>query len=297
MWYAVAIVAALVGKCSAAEISWTPIHWESAKIGGRTVEKAALMVPVQLDGKAERIFVQLDLGAGTQFDSVPYEQLFGKGTAPIDKPKRLPFTGTFGGARLRNEWMAVVPRQGHASPSGQPILLGTLGADFFRNRILLLDFVRQRLCILNEKTKLAETVERMASFVPLTIRGGHLMVTIKINGNSETDFFYDTGASLFPIGTTRSKWQALTGRTGTEPGNEVWRVNSWGQEAVMVGAPITGELRLGEAKLSHPLVFFESSGIPNLANVNLFGNALFFDRFTVIVDIPGKRFGLIPRDK
>src|SRR5262249_498222 len=156
--------------------------------------------------KDAKICVQLDLGAGTQFNSIPYEQLFGKGTAPIEKPELRPFTGAFGGARVRGEWMAVVPHRGGVSPE-QGILLGTLVIDFFRNRILLRDFVRQRLCILNEKAKLPETIEREASFVPITIRGGHLMVPIKINGNTETDFFYDTGASLFPISTTRSKWQ------------------------------------------------------------------------------------------
>jgi hypothetical protein len=193
--------------------------------------------------------------------------------------------------------MAVVPQRGEARTSVQPVRLGTLGVDFFRNRILLLDFVRQRLCILDEQGKLTETTEHAASFVPLTIRGGHLMVPLTVNGNVETDFFYDTGSSLFPIATTRAKWQVITGRNGTESDNQIWRVNSWGREAVMVGAPIRGNLQVGEARLSRPLVFFESSGIPDLANANLFGNALFFGRFTVIVDIPGKRFGLIPAGK
>ena len=73
-----------------ADVSWTAIHWESAKVAGRTIEKAAMLVPVQLDGKSARILVQLDLGADlTQFDAVPYEQIFGKGTTPEDKPKKL----------------------------------------------------------------------------------------------------------------------------------------------------------------------------------------------------------------
>lgn len=291
----VVAMAAQVCACPAADLAWTPIHWQPAKIGHRTVEKAALMLPVQVDGKSQSILAQLDLGTwSTQFGAVPYEQIFGKGTAPTGAPKRLPFTGVFGGARVRDYWMAVVPERGHTSPPRQPILLGTVGAEFFQNRILLLDFVRQQLCILDERAALPVNLEHAASFVPLTVRGGNLTVPLTINGTTETDFFYDTGASLFPMATTRARWQTLTGHTGKEPGNEVWRVNSWGREAVMVGARISGELRVGEAKLAQPLVFFESSGIPNLANVNLFGNALFFDRFTVIVDIPGKRFGLIP---
>jgi hypothetical protein len=301
MKYCFALLLAAAGWMpahAAPDITWTPIHWESAHIGGRRVEKAALMVPVQLEGRSARILAQLDLGSDlSQFDAVPYEQLFGKGTAPTDRPGRLAFTGVLGGVRVQDYRGTVVPRRGHASPPGQPVLLGTLGAEFFRNRILLLDFVRQQFCILDEGAKLPASLERAAKFAPLTVRNGNLMVPLTINGKTETDFFYDTGASLFPVSTTRARWQALTGRTGTESDNEVWRVNSWGREAVMVGAPIRGDLRLDDAKLANPLVFFESSGIPNLANVNLFGNALFFDRFTVIVDIAGHRFGLIPAER
>lgn len=291
----VALVTSAVPPAVSANLSWSPIHWESAKIGDRTVDKAALLVPVQLDGRPGPILVQLDLGADlSQFDSVAYEQLFGKGTAPRDKPKKLAFTGVFGGARVEEHLFDVVPQRGEPTPAGKPILLGTLGADFFAKRILILDFVRQRVAIVDEGAALPEDLEKQANFASITVRDGSLFVPLSINGKTETDYFYDTGSSAFPIVTTRARWQSLTGRTGKEPGNEVWRVNSWGREAVMVGAPISGDIRLGDARLDRPLVFFESSGIPNLADSNLFGNALFFNRFTVIVDISGKRFGLIP---
>ena len=279
-----------------AGLAWTKIHWEAAKIGDRTVEKAALLVPVQLDGKAARILVQLDLGADlTQFDAVPYEQLFGKGTAPRDAPKKMPFTGTFGGARLTNHPFDVLPGGGETSSGDEPVFLGTLGADFFQTRILLLDFVHQRVRILDEGARLPAALENAATFVSLTVRDGKLFVPLSINGKQEDSFFYDTGSSLFAITTTRAKWQEITGRTGNEPDNEVWQVPSWGREAVMVGARAKGEVRLGRASLEHPLAFFESSGLGNLNSVSLFGNALFFDRFLVIVDIPGKRLGLIEK--
>lgn len=281
-----------------AGLTWVPIHWESARIGDRVVEKAALLVPVQLEGKAAKILVQLDLGADlTQFDAAPYEQLFGKGTAPHDKPRKMPFTGTFGGARVEHHLFDVLPGGGEKSSGDEPVLLGTLGADFFQKRILLLDFIGQRIRILEEGGRLPEVLESRATFVPLTVREGRLFVPLSINGKEEGGFFYDTGSSLFTIVTPRSKWQEITGRVGNEPDNEVWRVPSWGREAVMVGAKTQGDVRVGSARLEHPVVFFESSGAENLDAVSLFGNALFYDRFLVIVDIPGKRFGLIERSE
>jgi len=277
-------------------LTWADIHWEPIKIGNRVVERAALLLPVRLDGKEAKILVQLDLGADlSQFDRVPYEQLFGKGAAPHDRPKKMPFTGTFGGARVTNQLFDVLPEGGERSSGDEPVFLGTLGADFFQNRILLLDFVRQRVCIMDERVRLPEAFEKNAAFVPLTVRDGNLFVPISINGKEERGFFYDTGSSLLPILTTRAKWQEITGRTGSEPDNEVWRAPSWGKEAVMVGAGVKGEICVGKACLQHPVAFFESSGLKNLQSANLFGNSLFFDRFVVIVDIPEHRFGLLEK--
>jgi hypothetical protein len=99
--------------------------------------------------------------------------------------------------------------------------------------------------------------------------------------------------------TTKKLWQILTGRQGNEADNEVWRLPSWGKESVSIGAPIKEDIRFGTAKFSRPIVFFDDSGLSNLdfekayqAN-GLFGNALFVDRYLVIVDIPHDRFGLI----
>lgn len=273
---------------------WTDIHWESATIDNRVVEKAALLVPVQLDGKTAKILVQLDLGADlTQFEAAPYEQLFGKGTAPRDRPKKMPFSGSFGGSKVVNQSFDVLPAGGESTPSEEPIFLGTLGADFFRNRILLLDFRRQRIAILDAAAPLPRTLEKGAAFVPLTLRDGRLFVPIRIDGKEEDGFFYDTGSSLFPIVTTRAKWQEITGRKGNEPDNEIWRVPSWGKTAVMVGARVRDRVCVATACLEHPLAFFESSGLKNLGAESLFGNVLFYDRFLVIVDLPEKRFGLV----
>jgi hypothetical protein len=250
--------------------------------------------PIQLDGHSDRILLQLDTGtSSSQFDARLYGQIFGKGIAPEDFPQKCPMSGTFAGARVDRYPITVVPRRGGLAAPGEPILLGTLGADFLQTRILVLDFLHQRLAILNEGATLPATFESAANFVPLSVSGGKLYVQLTINGRPEIDFFYDSGSSAFPLTTTRAKWQALTGRTGNEPTDEVWRVNSWGREAVMVGAPIPGDLLLGAARLEHPSSFSNppASAISPMSTSS--ATPFFLDRFIVIVDCPHRRFGLI----
>lgn len=274
-----------------AQLSWTPIEWRSQTVGSRTIDKAALLFPIQLDGKSGRILLQLDTGTNsTVFDARPYEQIFGKKSAPEDFPQKRPVSGIFAGARVERYLVTVVPRRGGIAGPGEPILLGSLGADFLQTRVLVLDFLHQRLAILNEGAALPETFAKAADFVPLSVSQDKLYVQITINGHSEIDFFYDSGSSAFPIVTTSAKWRPFTGRTGKESSNEVWRVNSWGKEVALIGAPVAGDLLLGSARLDRPLVFFVFSGD---ASLSLFGNALFLDRFIVVVGCPHHRFGLI----
>ena len=111
---------------------------------------------------------------------------------------------------------------------------------------------------------------------------------------------YDSGSSAFSLITTRAQWQLLTGRMGDEASNERVVSHSWDQRCVIIGAPMKGELQVGQAKLEHPTVYFEASGLPNFdfdhyryPTKGLFGNRLFEDRFTVVLDIPSRRMGLI----
>jgi hypothetical protein len=165
---------------------------------------------------------------------------------------------------------------------------------------LLIDFVRQRVVILPEGTSLPEDVESATRFLPLTIRQDHLFVPVSLGGSISTGYFWDSGSSAVYLTTTRERWQDLTGRTGVETDNQVATLLSWDQRGVSVAAPMSGELRIGPAAVSGPIINFESTGLPNFQFDRdcsecrgLFGNRLFYGRYTVVLDMQGARFGLL----
>src|ERR1051325_9086836 len=118
--------------------SWTNMIWHSASIGGRSVEHAALMVEIKLDGMETPAIMQLDLGSdATMVYGVPYGQLHRNDTAAGQNMVSL--SGTLANRRFEGERFHVRADFGEPITPGKPIILGTAGLDFFAQRILLLD--------------------------------------------------------------------------------------------------------------------------------------------------------------
>jgi hypothetical protein len=171
---------------------------------------------------------------------------------------------------------------------------------FFNHRLLLLDFVRNKIAIGNKWQVLPDSVEKQASFAPLQYRNGKVFVSVRIDETEESGFFYDTGSSALPMVTTRERWSDLTRRQPDDPTNEVWKVNSWGKDAALVGARLPSSLCVGSACIDSPMIYFETSELENLRfdkyrfpASGLIGNAVFMNQYSVIVDLAGQRLGLI----
>ena len=295
----VAVALGLAQTPKSPTLSWTRMIWHSASVGGRSVEHAALMVEIQLDGMDTPAIMQLDLGSdATMVYGVPYTQLRRNDTAVGRNLVSL--SGVLANCRFQGERFHVRADFGDPITPGKPISLGTVGLDFFTQRILVLDFVRQRLAVLNKGVDLPPAVQHQIDVTPIETRNGKMFVAVTLNGREERGLFYDTGSSLFSLMTTRNRWRELTGRRPDDPANDIWTIKSWGKDAPLIGAPMKGELCVARACISDPLVYFESSGLEGLdfdrypyKTSGLFGNVPFDGRYTVVVDVPHGRFGLV----
>lgn len=269
-------------------LGWSEMVWVSENLGGRQVPHAALMVEVAVEGLPSPALMQLDTGAVNWVYRAPKD-------APWWRGNEVAITGTAAGRRFHDEWFRR-RTQPQAVIDGKPVV-GTVGAPFFENRVLILDFVGSRVAILDA---LPTEVERRAAFTPLEYRDGKIFVAFQANGREEKQMFFDSGSSALAIVTTRVRWTEMTGRQPNDSRNERWSVNSWGKMVPMVGAPMKGEMCFGHACLPSPLVFFVSGSLRDFdfdqypyKAAGLFGNVAFDGRVTVIVDVPRRRFGLI----
>ena len=180
------------------------------------------------------------------------------------------------------------------------VLLGTIGAAFLEQRVLLLDFVANRVAILGAGEELPAALAAHVEFTPIGYRDHKIFVGVAVKGSTRRDLAFDTGSSTAARITTRDRWLEWTGRRPEDPSNTVMVAWAWDRYGKWLGAPIQGALfGVGGACLASPTAFFESTGLPNcdfdhypFRISGLIGNALFEGRFSVIVDLPHRRFGL-----
>lgn len=65
---------------------------------------------------------------------------------------------------------------------GKPILFGTIGAAFLEQRVLLLDFVAQRVAILGKGEELPAVIAGRTGFTPIEYRNSKMFVALALNG-------------------------------------------------------------------------------------------------------------------
>jgi hypothetical protein len=278
-------------------ISWSDMIWDALTTGGQSIAHAALLVDVRLDSVGIPATMQLDTGADQDMlYTNTYNSLRPKDT-PSDK-YWIGLTGTVAGRPFKGDWFAHSD-QGGPVPAGKTPLLGTIGAAFFEKRILLLDFVAQRLAILGKGEDLpAEFAQRM-EFVPLEYRNSKMFVAVTLNGVEDREMFFDTGSSSMAVLTTRQRWLELTGAQPDDPHNTEILGSTWGKPVRWAGAPLKNKMSIGKVVIDRPLVYFEPTGLPNFdfdkypyKTSGLFGNVAFDGRFTVAIDLPHRRFGI-----
>ena len=141
-------------------IAWRPIIWHS----WNERERGALYVPVRLDGIPGNFIMQLDTGAGNspldgdprQFDRSFSGTLVEKGSVPL--------SGEIAGCRFDESFHLYSGGKLRPDEKGN-ISIGSLGADFLRQRILLIDFAGQRVAILPPGSDIPPEMESAAQFL------------------------------------------------------------------------------------------------------------------------------------
>jgi hypothetical protein len=282
------------------DLPWEELYFAHDGLQGAYVKSTGINVPARFEGLSSAGVMQLDLGSDqTVLYGKPYESLSAQSRAARTddnfagyKTNVATFSGSIVGCNFADANLPILQNFGDEPASGKPANLGTIGTDFFENRILIIDFVQGRVAVLNSDVQLPQTLLERARFVPLIYKRGQIYVGLAINGRN-TAYMYDTGSDSFPLLTSRADWQALTGLNGDESGLTTWLGMAWGRQEVFRGAPLRGDLCLDQDCLSHPLVFFNSSKDSERGFKGLFGDRLFQDRYVVIIDIARRRFGLV----
>ncbi|HAA12800.1 MAG TPA: hypothetical protein DCE41_14360 [Cytophagales bacterium] len=202
--------------------STVPIHWQHHG----HFERAAAMVPVQLEGVPHTFHMQLDYGATYSYFHWPtlqslldrYPDALEVVTRPRDVQLLLgDITIQADSLRLRDFGIPI------AWDSEEIPVLGTLGSDLLERCPMLLDFQASLLHLIPQ---VPDSLAQHPARGTFQFEERRVMVPIILEGK-EQSMIWDTGTSAFSLMTSKERWQELTIGTDTvqpKPSNQNNRI-------------------------------------------------------------------------
>lgn len=270
-------------------IPWARFYWIGAKLGGKQFDKSAMMIPVQVQGSPYYFNFQFDMGAdvtmiyGKNAESINKKHpeielkdptfIFGDFTAKCSSP-----------VFLRENYGSNV-RKFEAIPNAKGENIGTIGADMFRNKVVIIDYPKERFSILDEIPAIYAT----ATMTDFTLeRNGRILLPMQLRGQNYKIMF-DNGSSIFQLITSTANIDKFS-KAGV---TETMKIPAWGKMHKVMGRPLKDEFTLAGQTYSDILVYESPiEGTSSEEYDAITGNALFFDK-VVIFDLRNKKIGVI----
>ncbi len=286
--------------------NWIPFQWHGDSIGTKYFDKLAIVVPVKIDNLPYNFGLQLDLGA---VETLFYEKNISEilSTHP-DLKQKIDTTSTFwinnsknpmikninlnlGNMDLGLRNIGLYKNFGNSividSTNEKPILIGTLAPDIFKNKILIIDYPNNRLCI---QDSIPTTLQK-ASFSNFEQQNGRIFIHFQIDGQDER-LMFDTGSSMFSLITTPRRARKIANRKIVDQ----LEVNSWGKKLTIYEKTIDKEITFGSNKIVSSKVYYCKNFNFKLLYFMLkiwgiTGNANFLNN-VVIIDYKNQKFGV-----
>jgi hypothetical protein len=174
---------------------------------------------------------------------------------------------------------------------------GTIGIEILLGRSLVLDFPKQRVCLLDEGDVPPDMLNA-ADWANAEVSHGKFFIQMELNGKKLDGVFFDTGSSTTQLDLDLAPWKEFTGINNTDKARRHSKFCcSWGKAIESIGAPASGDLKIGQHVFPHPWLTTRL-GDPDDYRLHYWGegsmgNALFL-KDIVILDLSAHpRFGII----
>lgn len=288
--------------------TWIPFRWNGASISGKYFDKIAMSVPVTLENLPYKFEMQLDLGAITTViygNSIkPYFDEYPQLKSKIDtnlvfrmQNKKYNMLKDFE-IKIGNEQSKkiniVFMKDFGDSLTYDSIRtntvkhIGTVAPDLFKDNILIIDFSKNRLCVVD---KLPDDYQN-AAFELFTEKQGRIFIPLVIDGKKE-DLLFDTGSSIFPLMTTEQRAVKIGGDIIADS----LKISSWGDYYMIYGNKIKSKIEFGNKRLNEAIVYYDKQKrndqfFNNEKIWGITGNAYFLNNI-VIIDYKNKKFGVL----
>jgi hypothetical protein len=282
-------------------VSWAKFYWVGDSLNGTYYERTAMFIPVRLEGLPYNFSFQFDLGDyRTEFYETNLNSFAAKHPELKDKIGSLKSPLQFwdsnkavkklalllGDLQVSTENCFIRKKYGDSlsiNNATDTFHIGTIGADMFQNKILIIDYPAQRFAICDTVPDVFAT-----TFTSIEIDKTGMPILPMRLGNKTYRINFDNGSSLFPITTLAKNINNFS----TQPDTDSIRISSWMQYHTVTGRRMIDSFEFGGQSFANVMVYANHSGLGiDPTTDGMAGNALFWDK-TIIIDFKNKRFGV-----
>ena len=286
---------------------WIPFRWDAGDLGERHFDKLSIGITGFLGNSRQPFDLQFDTGANISIlygkslqslkTNLPEKYNFLPDLSDESKEAFQSFELKMGsrGPTLTKLWVNNGYGQTFSKKEileGDTLHIGTWGGDLYADKVLVMDFPKQRIALLNT---LSEELYKQVEFVPILVKNNRPHIPVVIN-DSTYYLMYDSGASLFPLITVKKHWDVINPVAITDT---LKNVSTFGKYSDVYGAPMQSDIHMGNRILKpqtiyyHPDPYHHHEPLFDRAGViGTFGNAYFFDDI-IVIDFKNKTFGLV----
>jgi len=273
------------------QVNWTTFHFKSDTLYGKYYEKSSMFIYVKLENDTTKYQMQFDTGANmTEFYENPIREIESV-SSKIDTFNINQYSTAvklfLDNYESRNSAFPIRKNWGGKESK----IIGTIGTNEFKNKILIINYPKERIAILDS---VPSEYKSKYEFTDFENPEGQVYLKSKID-NSVFTFLFDTGSSTTPIITTIPLYEKFTGKNKTDI--DTIKANSWGIKVIAPGAKNIYPVKIGNLELKsnqrvygtdakHTLKFFEINKLDGLISNPYFQNDI------LLIDFKNKKFGI-----
>jgi len=289
--------------------NWIKFNWVGDSISHRYFGKTAIDIPIQIENLPYKFTAQFDLGASNSM-------IYGNAIAPylatdknlqnkidtslktwIDSKQYPTFKGL--SLKLGNVAFSKI-NLGYYKSYGDSLTadsvksntikeIGSIGSDFFRDKVLIIDYPNQRICVTDA---IPNGFEKNFHFIDLKYTDGAILIRVQIGDNKE-NLLFDTGSSLFALITNEKSANEISGENTAI--SDSLKIQAWGKLSYIYGKKVNEDVRMGNAIMPPTLVYYEKKAWDYFFISHhiwgITGNTYFLNNI-IILDFKNQKFGV-----
>lgn len=255
----------------------TDFTWKNKTLNNELFEKSSMHIPVKFEGDSTVYYFQFDTGSNKSF-------LY---TGPKSNVKILERIKTKTKLSTSIGDVVLLPRKSNSTyVENGKIFIGTIGSDILKDQIIEIDFIKQKLIVLDEYDLYDYNLFEMK------LSYGRPVMRFTIE-DEDYSFLYDTGASLFDLWTTQKLWSEWQIQSSDK---DEFPISSWGKINISYRSLFDNPNKDNEVMSKLKYIWYNSNNnfektFKDAGVHGIIGNRPFLENI-LLLDFKNKRIGI-----